>query len=235
MLQIDNVYAGYDRTNILQGVSMNIKQGEIVSIVGANGAGKTTLFRAISGILTPNDGHVRFQDRTLNRMKPHEIVRLGIGQVPEGRQVVPSLSVIDHLQLSGHYGGRASAAEIQSRLEHIFELFPILYERQTQAAGTLSGGQQQMLVIGRALMMQPKLLLLDEPSLGLAPIIVSQILESLVEINREGMTILLIEQNAFAALKISHRAYVMEHGKIVMENTGEALLNDESLKSFYLG
>jgi branched-chain amino acid transport system ATP-binding protein len=236
MLQLENINAGYNRIQVLHEINLQVHEGEMVSILGANGAGKTTVFRVISGIIHPSQGRVLFQGKELHRLSTYQVVRAGIGQVPEGRQVVPSLSVRDHLWLSAHFGGNyKSEQEIKGELKKIFQLFPILEERSEQLAGSLSGGQQQMLVIARALMLRPRLLLLDEPSLGLAPIIVSDIFNTLKKLNRQGMTILLIEQNAFAALKISHRAYVMAQGKILLEDSAENILKEQSIKQFYLG
>lgn len=228
--------AGYKRVRVIEDINLQVNKGEIVSIIGANGAGKTTIFRTISGVLSPSAGSIRLNGKDISKVQPHMVVRLGIGQVPEGRQVIPSLSVYDHLVMAGHYSKKyKNESEIKEKLQEMYEIFPVLEERKTQLAGSLSGGQQQMMVVARALMMKPDILLLDEPSLGLAPIIVSNIFEILKKINKEGITILLIEQNAFAALKISHRAYVMENGKIVLEGSAEELANDSSIEKYYLG
>lgn len=236
MLSVEGVHAAYDRVPVLHGVSLSVQQGEIVSILGANGAGKTTLFRVISGLLKPRSGRVLLEEHDITPIAAYQIARKGIGQVPEGRQIFQSLSVLDNLRLAGHYGyagqGRGRA---ENELDRVFQMFPILKERRQQRAGTLSGGQQQMLAIGRALMTWPRLLLLDEPSLGLAPIIVRDIFRVIRQLNEEGMTVLLIEQNAFAALRVSHRAYVIEQGRVALSGTAQSVLSDENVKHLYLG
>lgn len=237
LLQIEELEVYYGPIQALAGVSMEVRQGEIVSLLGANGAGKTTMLHAISGLITPSKGQIAFGNMTIAGLSPEAIVKLGIGQVPEHRQVFGTLSVRDNLELGAYHHYRRSGKKvIHQKILDMFELFPILGERQTQLAGTLSGGQQQMLAIARALMTEPKLLLLDEPSLGLAPIIVKEVLAFIEGLRREtGMTILLIEQNVFASLQISDRAYVIQRGNIVKQGASQELLEDDEVKEAYLG
>ncbi len=230
MLEIKNLYASYGHNETLHGVSLSVEKNEIVSIIGSNGAGKSTLLNCISGLVGWT-GEIMFEGAPLS-FKSHKVVRTGILQVPEGRKVFAGLSVEDNL-LIGAYTN--DSKEIHSLLEKQYELFPILQRRRNQDAGTLSGGEQQMLVICRALMANPKLLLLDEPSLGLAPLIVQQVLETIVEIKKSGVTVLLVEQNAKKALKISDKAFVIENGKIVMTGTGAEILNHPGIAEAYLG
>ena len=225
-----NVY--YGGIHALKGLSFHVNKGEIVSLIGANGAGKTTTLRAISGIL-PFKGSIKLHEQSLFGIPAHEIVKLRLVHSPEGRGVFPNLTVLENLELGAYI--RNDRAEIAKDLEHCFTLFPRLKERIKQKAGTLSGGEQQMLAISRALMTKPELLMLDEPSLGLAPLIVAQIFEIVKQVNREGMTILLVEQNARMALEISHRAYVVETGKITFDGTGRDLLSDRRVIDSYLG
>jgi branched-chain amino acid transport system ATP-binding protein len=227
------VDAGYGDLVALQGVSLTVEPGEILSVVGANGAGKTTMLRAISGLLRPRAGEIRFDDDRLDRLPTHAIVARGVVQVPEGRKIFPTLTVLENLEL-GSYSAKARA-ERRPSLERVFALFPRLAERRRQAAGTMSGGEQQMLAIGRALMALPVLLMLDEPSLGLAPKIVREIFHIMVEINRMGTTVLLVEQNTRQALGLSRRGYVLENGRVVLEGTGRELLGNEHVKRAYLG
>ncbi len=232
MIDVKDLHVHYGGIHALKGVSFSVNKGEIVSMVGANGAGKTTTLRAISGILQYK-GTVSFDGETLGGTAPHRIVRRGIAHSPEGRGVFPNLTVMENLEMGAFI--RSDRAEIQKDFEHCFELFPRLKERVRQLAGTLSGGEQQMLAMSRALMSRPKLLMLDEPSLGLAPLIVAQIFEIVKKVNAEGMTILLVEQNARMALEISHRAYVVETGKITLSGSGRELLSDARVIDSYLG
>jgi branched-chain amino acid transport system ATP-binding protein len=232
VLEIENLASGYGRIEALHGISMHIDAGEVVSLVGANGAGKTTLLRTISGVQPHTSGTIRFRGQPIERLPAHQRVALGIAQVPEGRQLFAPLSVRDNLLLGAWlYPSHGPPEE----LARIYELFPMLRPLGKTAAGMLSGGQQQMLAIGRALMSRPRLLLLDEPSLGLAPILVGQILDAIVELRQAGMTILLIEQNARAALAISDRAYVMETGRVTASGTATDIAADERIQQAYLG
>ena len=234
MLSVEGLTSGYGRIEALHGVSVEVNAGEIVSLVGGNGAGKTTLLRAVSGVQPVNGGRVLFEGTDITRMSPHRRVELGIAQVPEGRQIFSPLSVEDNLRL-GAYRQKHGAAEGSRDLERIHAMFPILAERRRNAAGGLSGGQQQMLAIGRALMGRPRLLLLDEPSMGLAPILVDQILQAIVDLRKDGVTVFLVEQNAFAALSIADRGYVIETGTIAKEGTGQSLIADPAVREAYLG
>ena len=232
MIQVKDLNVFYGGIHALKGLDFTVNKGEIVSLVGANGAGKTTTLRAISGVL-PYKGEVSFEGKSLAGIPTHKIVRQGIAHSPEGRGVFPNLTVLENLEMGAFI--RSDRKEIQKDLEHCYELFPRLRERLKQAAGTLSGGEQQMLAMSRALMSRPKLLMLDEPSLGLAPLIVAQIFEIVKKVNAEGMTVLLVEQNARMALEISHRAYVVETGKIILSGTGRDLLTDSRVIDSYLG
>jgi branched-chain amino acid transport system ATP-binding protein len=233
LLEIRNVCGFYGDVQALQDVSLKANEGEIVAIVGANGAGKSTLLAVISGLIRQATGEVIFRgEQTLGR-RPHEIVELGIAQVMEGRQVFPFMTVLENLEM-GSYSQRARAQRDQS-LAEVFELFPILKERQSQLAGSLSGGEQQMLAIGRALMSRPSLILCDELSLGLSPLMVQKCFDIVREIHRRGTTIMLVEQSVFHSLKLCDRAYVLENGRIVLEGKGEELLNDARLKRAYMG
>jgi branched-chain amino acid transport system ATP-binding protein len=246
LLTVNDLHVCYGGISALQGVSVDIREGEIVTLIGANGAGKTTLLRSISGLLKPRSGTITFsplstQDSGLStrdasppdllRLRPHEIVRLGVSHVPEGRQIFPNLTVRENLMI-GAYQRRD---DLTADLDRCHTLFPILKERTRQKAGTLSGGEQQMLAIGRALMSRPKLLLLDEPSLGLAPLIVRKIFDIIREINAEGTTIFLVEQNAHMALKTAHRAYVLQTGKVVLTDSAQSLLANPEVQKAYLG
>jgi len=232
MLRIENLHSGYGRIEALHDVSLDVSAGEVVALLGANGAGKTTLLRAISGVQPVTSGQIRFEDRRIERMPAHRRVLLGIAQVPEGRQLFAPLSVEDNLKL-GAWTRRAS--DLTADIAGIFAMFPILSEMRHTAAGALSGGQQQMLAIGRALMSKPKLVLLDEPSMGLAPILVDQIFNIVAQLKRSGQTILLVEQNARAALAIADRGYVIETGRITVGGDAATLLADPRVQSGYLG
>jgi branched-chain amino acid transport system ATP-binding protein len=232
VLALENVTSRYGRIEVLHGVSLDVAEGEIVTLVGSNGAGKTTLLKAISGVQPVARGSIRFNGSQIDRLPPHRRVALGIAQVPEGRQVFGPLTVEDNLRL----GAWARAdAEIAADIDRIFETFPALAEKRRIDAGSLSGGQQQMLAIGRALMARPKLLLLDEPSMGLAPLLVDQIFSIIGGLKHQGLTILLVEQNAYGALAIADRAYVMETGRVTMSGSGSALLDDPRVRAAYLG
>jgi branched-chain amino acid transport system ATP-binding protein len=233
LLELKGVDALYGRVRALRGVTINVDQGEVVALIGSNGAGKTTTLRTISGLMHPPSGSIRFDGKDISRMAAHDIVGLGICQSPEGRRLFPRMQVIDNLRMGAYL--RNDSAGIQKDMERVFELFPRLKERTTQLAGTLSGGEQQMLAIGRALMSKPKLLMLDEPSLGLAPILVETIFQIVREINAQGIPILLVEQNAHKALEVAHRAYVLETGSIVQSGSGKELLNSPDVQRAYLG
>ena len=234
ILSVSNLEVRYGGIRALQGVSLHIDRGEIVTLIGANGAGKTTLLRTISGLLRPAVGSVVWEPRTeLNRLPPHEIVGLGISHVPEGRQIFANLTVRENLLLGAYQ--RHSRQQIASDLHRCFDLFPVLAERRSQRSGTLSGGEQQMLAIGRALMARPRLLLLDEPSLGLAPLIVRKIFQIIREINAAGTTIFLVEQNAHMALSVAHRSYVLQTGRVIKTDSAANLLQDPDVKKAYLG
>ena len=233
LLEVKDLDVYYGAVHALKGVSIRVEPGEIVTLIGANGAGKTTLLRALSGVVPARSGSVRFDGKDLMKLPPHDIVGLGISQSPEGRMVFANLTVDENLEL-GAYKRRDRAA-IASDREAVFKLFPRLLERRRQSAGTLSGGEQQMLAIGRSLMSRPRLLLLDEPSLGLAPLLVREIFKTVVEINRGGVTVLLVEQNAHMALSVAQRGYVLETGRVRLEDRAAALLENEEVKSAYLG
>jgi branched-chain amino acid transport system ATP-binding protein len=231
MLKLEAVRTRYGPIEALRGIELTISKGEIVSLIGSNGAGKSTCLMTISGVLKPAAGRIELHGKDIAAMPPHRIVEMGISQVPEGRRIFPRLTVRENLEM-GAFPGRGSFSE---QIGKVFRLFPILKERAGQYGGTLSGGEQQMLAIGRALMAKPEILLLDEPSLGLAPIMVSKIFRTIEEINREGVTVLLVEQNARAALRLSDRGYVLESGAITLEGGREELLGNEGVKSAYLG
>jgi branched-chain amino acid transport system ATP-binding protein len=233
LLELVDVDVAYGDLPALRGVSLTVEEGEIVAVVGANGAGKTTMLRTISGLLRPRSGEVRFAGERLDAIACHAVVARGLVQVPEGRKIFPSLSVLENLEL-GSYTATARTERRRS-LARVCAMFPILAERRRQAAGTLSGGQQQMLAIGRALMAVPRLLMLDEPSLGLAPLVVQEIFRTVEEINRAGTTVLLVEQNTRQALALSSRGYVLENGRVVLRGTGQALLGNEHVQRAYLG
>ncbi|CCW34256.1 amino acid/amide ABC transporter ATP-binding protein 2, HAAT family [Chthonomonas calidirosea] len=234
MLTVSNLSVYYGAVRALDGVSLEVMPGEIVAMIGANGAGKSTTMRSISGLVKPRSGEITFLGKAIHRLAPHEIVQLGISHAPEGRRVFAEMTVMENLRL-GAYVREHSKASVREDLERMFTIFPRLKERQTQLAGTLSGGEQQMLAIARALMARPQLLLLDEPSLGLAPNLVQTIFRVIQEINASGVTILLVEQNANQALRIAHRGYVIETGRIVLEDKAANLLNNPMVRSAYLG
>ena len=233
MLKIKNLTVHYDKIKALKGISLDIAQKEIVCLIGANGAGKTTVLRAISGLIKPSAGTIHFQDQDITHYDPKDIVLSGISHCPEGRQVFPQMTVLENLEMGAYT--RRDKNNLAGDYQQVFDYFPILAERQKQLAGTLSGGEQQMLAIGRALMSRPQLLLLDEPSLGLAPLFVEKIFEIIKAINKQGTTILLIEQNAYQALSIAHRGYVLETGNIVLSGNAAELLGNEHIKKAYLG
>ncbi len=233
MLKLDNVNLYYGVIHALKDISLEVNRGEIVTLIGANGAGKTSTLRAISGLEPIKSGSITFKDSSLNKIPANKIVSLGLSHVPEGRRVFPDLTVRENLELGAYL--RKDNAGIKQDMEMVFSKFPRLKEREKQQSGTLSGGEQQMLAIGRALMNRPEMLILDEPSMGLAPLVVKDIFDTIVEINKTGTTVLLVEQNANMALAIAHRAYVLETGKIVQSGDAKVLLNDESIKSAYLG
>jgi branched-chain amino acid transport system ATP-binding protein len=233
LLEIQDLTVRYGNVEALHGISLRVGEGEIVTILGANGAGKSTTLRTISGLLKPSRGAIRFAGSPVHSLPAHRLVGMGIAQSPEGRRIFGTLTVRENLGLGAFT--RDDAAGIAETEEKVFGLFPVLRERSQQLAGTLSGGEQQMLAIGRALMARPRLLLLDEPSLGLAPLLVKTIFQTIREINRTGVTVLLVEQNARAALKLAHRGYVMEVGRMVLEDSAAALLSDPKVQGAYLG
>lgn len=234
MLRLRNVRASYGAVEALRGVSLEIDEGEIVTLIGSNGAGKSTTLMSVCGIVPPSSGEILFEGEPIQGMSPDRIVGLGISQVPEGRRIFPDLTVSENLDLGGFL--RRDREGLRADRDHVFELFPVLAERRQQAGGTLSGGEQQMLAISRALMARPRLLLLDEPSMGLAPRVIGQILEIIRKINaEEGTTIFLVEQNANLALRVAGRGYVMENGRIVLEDSAAALAADEEVRRAYLG
>ena len=233
MLEAKGINVFYGEAQALWDISFSVQEGEIVTLVGSNGAGKSTILRALSGLVPPRSGEIIFQGQHIERTPAHRIVELGIAQTPEGRRLWPGLTVSDNLDLGAYT--KAARAVKQDSLEWVFQLFPRLKERRSQLAGTLSGGEQQMLAIGRGLLSRPKLLMLDEPSLGLAPVLVEDVFATIQEIRRQGMTILLVEQNVNHALGMSDRAYVLETGRIVLSGKGSELLNDEHVKTAYLG
>lgn len=233
MLRLNDVHTYYGRIAALKGVSLEVPEGAIVALLGANGAGKTTLLRTISGVVPCAQGTLEYNGKRIEKAPPDQIVKLGISQAPEGRQVFPDCTVLENLKLGSYT--RRDKQNIKADLEMVFNRFPRLKQRADQLAGTLSGGEQQMLAIGRALMSRPKLLLLDEPSLGLAPLLVKEIFQIIKEINESGVTVLLVEQNAYLALNIAHYGYVLETGKVVLHDTGESLRQNEEVKHSYLG
>jgi branched-chain amino acid transport system ATP-binding protein len=233
MLEIKDLKVAYGRVRAVKGISFTVEEGQVVTLVGTNGAGKTTTLRTISGLIKPEAGEIWFQGKRIDSTPAHEITVLGLAHSPEGRRIFPRLTVEDNLML-GAFARRDKAA-ISKDLDRAFDLFPILKERRDQPAGTFSGGEQQMLAIGRAMMSRPKLLMLDEPSMGLSPLMMQKIMSTIVELQREGVTILLVEQNAQAALSLADYGYVLEVGQIVLQNTGKALLVDENVRKAYLG
>jgi branched-chain amino acid transport system ATP-binding protein len=233
MLRLQGVESWYGSIQALKGISIEVHQGEVVSLIGSNGAGKTTTMRTIHGLMRPKAGSIEFMGRDATKLRTEELVRMGMAQSPEGRRVFPRMSVLENLEMGAFQ--RDDHDEIQADIERVYEMFPRLRERKDQKAGLMSGGEQQMLAMGRALMARPKLLLLDEPSMGLAPLVIRQIFEIVVEINRTGTTVLLVEQNANVALAISHRAYVLETGEVVLSGTGAELLASDAVRKAYLG
>jgi branched-chain amino acid transport system ATP-binding protein len=236
MLKISKLDAYYDKIQALKGISIDIQKGKIISIIGTNGAGKSTLLKAISGLIQSKNGQILYQGKNISTLSPDKIVGLGISQVPEGRQIFIHLSVKDNIHLGAFlYYKRRNKEEIKKRIKDIYEIFPVLEKRSQQIAGTLSGGEQQMLAIARALMGRPELLLLDEPSMGIAPIVVKEILTVIKHLNKLGTTILLVEQNARAALEIANHSYVLENGEIVLEGLAQELIDNPKVKKAYLG
>jgi branched-chain amino acid transport system ATP-binding protein len=233
LLQVENLHAGYGPIEVLKGISLEVRPGEIVAIIGSNGAGKTTTLMTLSGAIQTRQGSIAFEGKPISQLPAHEIVRRGVSQSPEGRKIFPRLSVLENLQMGAYT--RNDAAGIRDDIEKVFSLFPILKQRQAQTGGTLSGGEQQMLAVARALMSRPKLLLLDEPSLGLAPLVVRKIFDVIRELNEQGMAILLVEQAARMALRLAKRGYVMETGVITMTDSADKLLNDPRVQEAYLG
>ena len=233
MLQVKDLQVYYGVINAIKGVSFEVNEGEVIALIGANGAGKTTILHTITGLVTPKSGSVEFEGKNLVKTPAHKIVGLGMAHVPEGRRVFAHLTVYDNLMLGAF--SLTSRAKIEENLKYVYSHFPRLEERKNQVAGTLSGGEQQMLAVGRALMSRPKVIMMDEPSLGLAPIIVKGIFEIIKEINKQGVTVLLIEQNANMALKTANLGYVMETGRITLHGSGEELLANEAVKAAYLG
>lgn len=235
MLTVEDIHVYYGAIHALKGISFHVDEGEIVSLIGANGAGKTTAMHTVSGLLRSKTGDIRFMDRSILKTEPHKIVQMGLAQVPEGRRVFATLTVQENLEMGAYIRSGKDGAGMAEDLEKVFLRFPRLKERRKQTAGTLSGGEQQMLAIGRALMSRPKMLLLDEPSMGLSPILVQEIFNCITEVNRDGTTVLLVEQNAKMALSISHRAYVLETGAISLEGAAADLLDNEQVRHAYLG
>nr|MBI3419075.1 ABC transporter ATP-binding protein [Pseudomonadota bacterium] len=231
MLEIENVHASYGPVDVLRGVSLRVEESKIATLIGANGAGKTTLLMTLCGNPRPREGRILFEGRDITALETDAIMRLGIAHVPEGRRIFPRLSVLENLQMGAYFQPPKNFA---ADLEKAYTLFPRLKERQSQMAGTLSGGEQQMLALSRALMSRPRLLLLDEPSLGLAPLVVKQIFATLAGLNCDGLTLFVVEQNARAALKLAHRGYVMVNGQIALEGSGQQLLNEPSVRAAYL-
>lgn len=233
LLRIENLHTYYGHIHALKGINLEVEEGEIVTLIGANGAGKSTTLRTISGLVRPREGQILFNGHLLNQIPAHKIVQIGVCHVPEGRRIFTTLTVMENLMMGAYTLKDAEA--LRENLQRVFDLFPRLAERKNQLGGTLSGGEQQMLTIGRALMSRPRLLLLDEPSLGLAPMLVKAIFETIREINARGTTILLVEQNARAALRIAHRAYVLETGQVVLSGPARELMQDERVRKAYLG
>ncbi|HSG13260.1 MAG TPA: ABC transporter ATP-binding protein [Gaiellaceae bacterium] len=234
LLELEDVHTYYGAIHALKGISLDVREGEIVTLLGANGAGKSTTLRSINGLNHPRQGRITFQGTDITKTPAHKVVKMGISQSPEGRHVFPRMSVFENLEM-GAYQRQKGTPEYKEDLERVFTLFPRLKERETQKAGTLSGGEQQMLAMGRALMARPKLLLLDEPSMGLAPIFVERIFEIVVEINKQGTPVLLVEQNALMALEVANRGYVLETGAVKLADSAAALRQNEEVRKAYLG
>ena len=232
MLVVDDVFSGYGKSQVLHGVSLSVNEGEIVALIGANGAGKTTLLKTISGLIQTRSGTIRFQNTEIQNLSAHRIVESGVSQVAEGRAMLKRMTVLENLRIGAHV---RKDKEVRQDIDQIFSKFPVLGERQDQLAGLLSGGEQQMLAIGRALMARPRILLLDEPSLGLAPMVVTEIFRTLRALRDDETTIFLVEQNARRALQVADRGYVLERGQIALEGTGQRLLDDETIQQTYLG
>jgi branched-chain amino acid transport system ATP-binding protein len=233
LLSVEDLSVSYGTTGVLHGVSLDVRPGEVVTVLGSNGTGKSTFLRTISGLVRPRAGAIRFTGQRIDGLPPKRIVRLGIAHCPEGRKVFPDMTVRENLRLGAYAVGHDG--DVRTDMEHVYGLFPRLRERERQLAGTLSGGEQQMLAVGRALMARPRLLLLDEPSLGLAPLVVRDLFEIITSINARGTAILLVEQNAYQALKVAHRGYVMETGRFVLEERSEVLRDNPKVKAVYLG
>jgi branched-chain amino acid transport system ATP-binding protein len=233
LLELDQVFAAYGAVEALRGINVKVEQGEIVTLVGSNGAGKSSTLRVISGMIKPKGGSISYKGQRIDNLESHKVTGLGIAHVPEGRRIFPRLTVTENLEM-GAYTVKDKAL-IAQRMESAFERFPRLKERRNQTGGTLSGGEQQMLAIGRALMMAPELLMLDEPSMGLAPLVVEQIFETITELNKSGVTVLLVEQNARQALQVAHRGYVIQTGEILLEDQAQALLENPMVQDAYLG
>ena len=233
LLTVENVHTFYGTIEALKGISIEVREGEIVTLIGANGAGKSTTLRSINGLNQPREGSIVFRGKDITRTAPHNIVGMGISQSPEGRRLFPHMSVVENLEMGAFQ--RTDKQGIKEDMDHVFTLFPRLAERKTQKAGTMSGGEQQMCAIGRAMMARPKLLLLDEPSMGLAPVLVERIFETLVEINKDGTPILLVEQNALMALEVAQRGYVLETGRVALADNAKSLRENEQVRKTYLG
>ena len=233
MLELNDIHSYYGHIHALKGITLSVDKGEIVTLIGANGAGKTTTLKTISGLIHPRQGTISLEGERIDGHKPHDIVTKGIGQSPEGRKIFPRLTVTENLEMGAY--SRSGGAEVKRDMDSVFTLFPRLAERRGQLGGTLSGGEQQMLAIGRALMTRPRVLMLDEPSMGLAPILVETIFATIKQLNEQGTTILLVEQNAAKALQIAHRGYVIETGQIVLQNTAASLQKNEAVRKAYLG
>ena len=233
MLKVENLKVNYGMIEAVKGIDFEVNDGQIVALIGANGAGKTTTMHTISGLIKPSAGRILLDDKDISRLPAHKILDLGIAQCPEGRRLFAQLTILENLDMGAYR--RKDKAEVENDMKNVFSLFPILEERKHQLAGTLSGGEQQMLAMGRALMARPKIILLDEPSMGLSPLLVKEIFNIIRNINSQGVTVLLVEQNAKMALGIADRAYVLETGKIVMSGTGQQLLNSEDIKKAYRG
>ncbi|MDR1262903.1 MAG: ABC transporter ATP-binding protein [Oscillospiraceae bacterium] len=233
MLSVDNLSVSYGAIQAIHGVSFSVERGEIVTLIGANGAGKSTILKTISGLLRPKSGAITFEDKPIHASEPHRIVKMGLAQVPEGRRIFQQMTVLENLEMGAFI--RGSQADLANDYESVFHSFPRLKERRSQLAGTLSGGEQQMLSMGRSLMGKPRLLMLDEPSMGLSPILVEEIFRIIRQVNADGITVLLVEQNAQMALSVAHRAYVLETGRIIKEGGAASFMGDEAVRKAYLG